>query len=225
MPGVVIYATGSPILVDLEESLARATITLRAGVRNRLGDCFLSDTRLSVAPESLTAELIALPFLVPLFTPANRLSAVTEARSYGFTTAFSLIDPTVIRPRTVEHGEGFYANAGCTLGAASRFGAFVFINRGATVGHHVQCGDYVSIGPGAVIAGGVALGQGALIGAGATVLPNAAIGANAVIGAGAVVTKDIPSGCMAIGNPARVVKTEIPGHNSLTQTRNGAIES
>jgi sugar O-acyltransferase (sialic acid O-acetyltransferase NeuD family) len=209
---VVIFATGSPIVVDLEESLQRAGITLRAGVRNREGECFLSDARLAVPVDQLTDELTRLPFLLPLFTPYNRQLAQREAQARGFREAFSLIDPTTPAPRSMQAGPGLYVNSGCTLGAASRFGAFVFLNRGVSVGHHANFGDFVSIGPGAVIAGQVTIGKGAVVGAGATVLPEIVIGENAVIGAGAVVTRNVPDGALVLGVPARVSKTGIGGY-------------
>jgi sugar O-acyltransferase (sialic acid O-acetyltransferase NeuD family) len=154
--------------------------------------------------------------MAPLFTPSHRQHAVREAQALGFTQAFSLIDPTVAAPRAIDHGPGFYVNSGCSLGAASSFGAFVFINRGVALGHHARCGAFVSIGPGAVIAGQVSIGKGSFIGAGATVLPKVIIGENAVIAAGAVVTRDVPDHCLVAGNPARVLKSGIAGYNGKT---------
>src|ERR1700738_5120269 len=65
MAGVVIYATGSPIVVDIEESLFRANIPVRAGVQNRPGASFLTDPGLVVALDGLIAELTRYPFVVP----------------------------------------------------------------------------------------------------------------------------------------------------------------
>ena len=206
MQGVVIFATGSPILVDVEESLRRAGITICAGVQNCPGDSFLSDSALVLAPDAVTEEVKKLPFLVPLFTPGNRQEAVHEAAQLGFTQPFSLIDSSVATPRAIRFGPGLYVNAGCSLGGASNFGDWVFINRGASIGHHARFGQFVSIGPGAVVAGQVCIGQGSLVGAGAIVLPKITIGENSVIAAGAVVTRDVPDLCVVAGNPARKVK-------------------
>jgi sugar O-acyltransferase (sialic acid O-acetyltransferase NeuD family) len=216
MHGVVIYATGSPIVVDLEESLFRAGIQLCAGVKNQPGDNFLSDSRLSIACDCVPDDVKQLPFIVALFTPGNRQHAVCEAELSGFSHPFSLIDPSVAAPRALRHEPGLYVNAGCSMGAASEFGAFVFINRGAAIGHHVKMARYVSIGPGAVIGGQVNIGKGALIGAGAVVLPKITIGENSVVGAGAVVTRDVGNHALVLGIPARVVKTGIPGYNGKT---------
>jgi sugar O-acyltransferase (sialic acid O-acetyltransferase NeuD family) len=210
MPGVVIYATGSPILPDIEESLHRVGATMRAAVRNHPGRSYLTDASLEIESAEIDAELLALPFLVPLFTPMHRKHAAEEARARGFTTPFSLIDSTVSIPRTIDFEPGLYIGVGATLGAASRFGAFTFINRGACVGHHVQTGDYVSIGPGVVIAGAVTIEDGALIGAGAVLMPQVTIGAHAVVGAGAVVTRDVVAGTVVVGNPARIIKNRPP---------------
>jgi sugar O-acyltransferase (sialic acid O-acetyltransferase NeuD family) len=201
---VVLFATGSPVLVEVEESLLRASVKIAAGVRNRNGFDYLSDPALLVGAASVGVALTALPFLIPLFTPANRQAAAGEAAALGFCCPFRLIDPTTIVPRALSIGAGGYVNAGCVLGAKSRFGAFVFINRGASIGHHATIGDFVSIGPGVVIAGQVTIGSGCMIGAGAIVLPGISIGGNATIGAGSIVTHDIPSECVATGNPARV---------------------
>jgi sugar O-acyltransferase (sialic acid O-acetyltransferase NeuD family) len=202
---IVLFATGSPVLVEVEESLFRAGVGIAAGIGNRSGADYVSDPDRRRTLDAIDASLTALPFLVPLFTPANRRAAAQEAAALGFTQPFTLVDPTVIVPRDLDLGSGGYINAGCVLGAKSRFGAFVFINRRTSIGHHAVIGDFVSIGPGVTIAGQVTVGAGAMIGAGATVLPGITIGAGAVIGAGSVVTRDVPPSCTAIGRPARSV--------------------
>src|ERR1700690_199711 len=133
MQRVVIFAVGSPILTDVEESLRRAGVSVCAGVRNRPGETFLSDLRLAIVPDALTDDMKALPYLVPLTTPGNRLEAVREARALGFRQAFNLVDPTAAVPHVIDFQGGFYVGTGCSLGAASSFGEFVFINRGASI--------------------------------------------------------------------------------------------
>jgi sugar O-acyltransferase (sialic acid O-acetyltransferase NeuD family) len=211
MDGIVIYGVGSPIVTDVEESLARAGITIAAAVRNFPGEVRLLDGAVTIEPAALTPRLLALPFLAPFFTPANRQKVVREAFGAGFRSGFALIDPTAPRSVSLKHGPGLFVNAGCTLGAASQFGEWVFINRGASIGHHARFGDFVSVGPGAVISGTVTLGRGCVIGAGAVVLPELSIGSNSVIGAGSVVTKDVPDNCLALGVPAKVIRTGIAG--------------
>ena len=211
--GVVIYATGSAILVDVEESLYRARVAVVAGVQNRAGPSYLSEATPLVGLEALSDDLKRHPYLVPLFTPAHRQEAAHEAEALGFTRPFSLIDASVAVPRAFEHAPGLYVNSGCSLGAASEFGAFVFVNRGSTIGHHVQLGSFVSIGPGVVIGGLVTIGSGAMVGTGSVVLPSVAIGQNAVVAAGAVVTRDVPDRTLVVGNPARVARRNIAGYN------------
>jgi sugar O-acyltransferase (sialic acid O-acetyltransferase NeuD family) len=211
MDTVVIYGVGSPIVADMQESLMRAGIAIGAAVHNMLCEIRLLEGVTPIAPAAMTPEVLALPFLAPFFTPANRQKAVREAFAAGFGSGYSLIDPTVPPSRSLVHGPGLYVNAGCTLGAASKFGEWVFINRGASVGHHARFGDFVSIGPGAVVSGSVTLGRGSVVGAGAVVLPELTIGSNSVIGAGSVVTKDVPDNCLAFGIPARIVRTGIAG--------------
>jgi len=211
MDRVVIYGVGSPIVADVQESLARAGVALATAVRNFPCEVRLLGTMTPIEPAELTAEMLALPFLAPFFTPANRQKVVREAWGAGFRSGFSLVDPTVPRSRSLAHGQGLYVNAGCTLGAASEFGEWVFINRGASIGHHARFGDFVSVGPGAVVSGSVTLGRGSVIGAGAVVLPELHIGSNCVLGAGSVVTKDVPDNCLVLGSPAKVIRTGIAG--------------
>lgn len=215
MESVVVYGIGSPVLVDLEESLFRAGISIAAGVRNYEGESFLAPEVKTLSPQTLTHDFTSLPFLIPLFTPGHRQRAAIEAESFGFARPYSLVDPTSATPRSLQIEPGTYINSGCSIGAQSRFGAFVFINRGVAIGHHADFGPFVSIGPGAVIAGGVKIGKGALVGAGAVVLPEIAIGENAVVGAGSVVTRDVPAHCLVVGNPAKIVKEGIAGHNGI----------
>ena len=211
MDRVVIYGVGSPIVVDVQESLLRAGIAIAAAVHNIECEARLLEGVTPIARAQLTPELLALPFLAPFFTPANRQTVVREAFVAGFRSGYSLIDPTVPRLRSLVHGPGLFVNAGCTLGAASHFGEWVFINRGASVGHHAHFGDLVSLGPGAVVSGSVTLGRGCVVGAGAVVLPELSIGSNSVVGAGSVVTRDVPDNCLVLGVPAKVTKTGIAG--------------
>ena len=205
LSGVVLYGVGSPVIVDVEESLWRSKVPLIAGIQNVANVSHLSDPTILVSLGDCREALFAQPFLVPLFTPQNRETAAVEAAKVGFRHAGRLIDPSVLVPRIFFAEDGIYVNSGCTLGSHTRFGAFVFVNRGCCIGHHVVLEAFVSVGPGAVIAGGVYVGRGALIGAGAVILPEIRIGRDAVIGAGAVVTKDVPEHATVLGNPARIV--------------------
>ncbi len=206
MDRVVIYGVGSPVVVDMQESLMRAGIAIAAAVCNLACDSRLLDGVVTVGPEALTTELLALSFVAPFFRPANRQKVAREAFATGFRSGYSLIDPTVPPSRSLVHGPGLYVNAGCTLGAASEFGEWVFINRGASVGHHARFEDYATVGPGAVVSGSVKLGRGSVVGAGAVVLPELSIGCNSVVGAGSVVTKDITVPGIYAGNPARLIR-------------------
>jgi sugar O-acyltransferase (sialic acid O-acetyltransferase NeuD family) len=213
---MVLYGIGSPVVVDVEASLLRARIPVTAAVRNVEGEPSTMGDHRIVGRSELGPDIVADPFLVPLFAPGHRQTAAAEAFASGFTVAFTLIDPTSVTPATLALGAGSYINAGCTIGAAGSFGEFTFVNRGASIGHHARFDRFVSLGPGAVLAGQVHVGKGSVIGAGAVVLPGVRIGANAVVGAGAVVTKDVPDHTLVLGNPARVVKTGIAGYHDLT---------
>jgi len=206
MSGIVIYAVGSPLVVDVEASFVRSGIEVAAAVRNVEGESFLLDRTKLIERAQVTDSLKQLPFLVPLFTPENRRRAVEEARRIGFKVPGTLVDPSVPKLHAVDGAPGLFINCGCSIGAASSFGEFVLINRGASIGHHAVLGRFVSIGPGAVLAGQVRVADGAMIGAGAVILPKVRIGNNAIVGAGSVVVKDVPENTVVVGNPARVVR-------------------
>jgi sugar O-acyltransferase (sialic acid O-acetyltransferase NeuD family) len=216
MDGVILFAIGSPIVADFEESLHRAGLALAAGIRNRPEPSYLSTEARVLSPEELDSDLLVLPFLIPLFTPGHRHQAAQEAADWGLRNPSTLIDHSVAIPRRLQIGAGSFINTGCALGSASTFGKFVFINRGANIGHHTSLGDFVSIGPGANVAGNVTVGTGSVVATGATILPSITIGANAVIGAGSVVTRDVPDGCLVMGNPARIIRRDVGGYKGFT---------
>jgi serine acetyltransferase len=212
--GVVIFGVGSSLVVDLEESLRRAGKPVAAAVANIPGEIYLLDRGPLVERDQVTPEVAALPYLVPMFTPANRHRAVLDAERLGFTSAFRLADPTAAVPSSLIAEPGLWVNTGATLGAASRFGRFVLISRAAGVGHHADLADFTSIGPGATVAGEVTMETGAAVGAGAVVLPQIRIGEHAMVGAGAVVTRDVPAGALVVGNPGRVVREGLAGFDA-----------
>ena len=214
MSEVVIFGVGSSLVVDLEEGLRRAGNSVGAAIANVPGDVHLLDRSALVDVADVSPEIVGLPFLVPLFTPASRHRAVLHAERVGFTRPHAFVDPSAVAPQSLEFEPGLWVNAGVTLGAASTYGPFVLINRGAGIGHHVRLGAFVSIGPGAVLAGHVEVGPGAVIGTGAVVLPQIAIGAHAIVAAGSVVTRDVPERSLVMGSPARVVRDDLEGFES-----------
>jgi len=208
----VLFGVGSPVVADVEETLARLRRPLAAAIRNVAGNVELSAAVAVHDAENFPQHLLSVPFLVPLFTPAFRCQAFNHARRLGFMTLATVLDPTSVLPSSLVCAEGVYVNAGCTIGARSRIGAFAFINRGASIGHHADLDAFVSIGPSAVLAGQVRIGRGSVVCAGAVVLPQVRIGANAVVSAGSVVTHDVADQTLVAGNPARVVRTNIAGY-------------
>ena len=207
---IVLYAAGSPLVADVEESCRRLGVTIAAAVRNVAGAHYLLDASLLREAEDIEPALLRVPCIVPLFTPSNRDQATREAAARGFTIAPALVDPTAIVAPSTVIGQGSYVNAGAVIGAAGRLGPHVIVNRSGSIGHHVEIEAMVSIGPAAVVAGQVRIGRGALLGAGAIILPKVEIGAGCVIGAGAVVTRNIPAGSLVRGNPAKIVRDGLP---------------
>jgi sugar O-acyltransferase (sialic acid O-acetyltransferase NeuD family) len=206
---LVLYAVGSRVVVDIEESARRAGFEIVAAVRNVPGEAFLLDRQRLVEPDAVPPSVFDVPFLVPLFNPQNRQRAASEAFAAGFVKPANLIDPTSIVPSSWTLGAGIYINSGCTVGAVSVLGDFVFVNRGASIGHHSELGRFVSIGPGAVVGGEVSVGAGTLVGAGAVLMPGITVGEHAIIGAGAVVTRDVPHHAMVANMPTRLVNRAI----------------
>ena len=211
---IVLYGIGSSIIADVAETCARLELPIAAWVKNTQGETHETAGQAVIRAEDVSAELTALEFMVPLFTPFHRRQAADDARQRGFTRPRTLVDPTAIVASSTTFGPGCYLNSAANVGAAGRIGRFVFINRGVSIGHHAVIADYVSIGPGAVLAGHVRLGRGAVIATGAIVLPETEIGENAVVAAGAVVTKSVPAHCLVMGNPARVTRSDIPGYKN-----------
>ena len=167
-----------------------------------------------VEADELDAELLGVPFTVPLTTPGHRYAATADAQSRGFTRPAVLVDPTAVVARSAALGQGAYVNARAIVAAGVRAGLSCSANRGASIGHHTTLGDYVSVGPGAVIGGTCRIGTGAFLGVGAIIAPEVVVGANAVVGAGAVVVEDVPDGAVVVGNPARTLR-QGPGHGGV----------
>jgi len=204
LTALLIFGAGGPLTVEVEESCARLGVRVAGVVRNRDGAAYTLDPERVVEVAALPAVLRDVPFICPLFTPANRRIAVAEAERIGLAAAPAVVDPTAVVARSTEIGAGSYVNAGCIVGAAGRLGRFVLVNRAAGLGHHIVVGDFASIGPGVTIAGQVEIGEGAMIGAGAVVGPAVRLGAHCVLAPGAAVRNDVPAGAIAGGNPARV---------------------
>jgi sugar O-acyltransferase (sialic acid O-acetyltransferase NeuD family) len=206
---IILFAIGSALVVDYEESCARLGIKIVAGVKNRPCEDYLLKCQSVLRPEDIDGSFAEVPFVCPLFTPANRWVASREALALGLSPAAALVDPTSIVASSVELGAGTYVNAAATIGACGRIGAHVVINRSASLGHHSAIEDFVSIGPGATLAGEVRVGRGTLIGTGSLVLPKMRIGAGSIVAAGSIVSKDVEDRVVVAGNPARVVKRDL----------------
>ena len=210
---MIVFGVRSPLVVEIEETLARLSRepvalvsingTPRALDRRRLVD--LAD----FSPEA------GAPFIAVAFAPARRAELVAQARALGLKLAPALVDPTAILPRSIRIGEGTFINAGVVIGGLSMIGEGVLVNRAASLGHHCVLGDYVSVGPGATLAGNIHVGANTVIGAGAVIQPDVRIGANAVIAAGSVVRKPVEDGALVVGNPAEA-KPFRPRRSSLS---------
>ncbi len=203
---IVLYGSGSPLLVEYEEICKLNGIVI-AGIIDNLS--------LAIKHSVINTPLISLAkihqldsnlFVCPLFTPFNRFQATTEAISLGFIPLDMLTTTSNLLPSDFTNGKGCFINRGVICGAASSIGNHVLINRGANLGHHLMAEDFVSIGPGVVTGGNVTVKRGAQIGTGAVILPTITIGRHAIVGAGSVVTKDVADHAVMVGNPARKIR-------------------
>ena len=217
---LVLFAVSSPYAAEAVETAARSGWEIAACVRNVDGPPIPPEVSDVVEADELDADLLTVPFAVPLTTPGHRYAATADARSRGFTRQAILVDPTAVVAASATLGEGAYVNARAIVGAGVQAGRSCSANRGASIGHHNILGDYVSVGPGAVTGGACRIGTGAFLGVGATLAPEVAVGANAVVGAGAVVVEDVPDGAVVVGNPARALRHG-PGHGGVSVPADG----
>jgi hypothetical protein len=208
---LVLFGTGSSLLVDYVATCRRLGLTLAGGIVNRDGPSYLPADVEAVQATEVPDALLTTPCLCPLFTPANRRVAVQEASRLGFQFPSSLIDPTAVIADDFETGGGCFLNAGVIVGACTSLGAHVIVNRAASIGHHGRIGDFASLGPGAILTGHVTLGAGAMIGAGAIILPGLTIGENAIVGAGSIVSRDVPAEGKVMGVAARLMQSGAVG--------------
>lgn len=207
MSSIILYGAGSPILGDVEDTCRRLGRPIEAVVQNIAEAGPREPGRRIIRPDELTGMRLKLCFAIPLFGPANREFAWSEAMGLGARLFEPILDPTAIPPSRLTVEEGVYVNCGAVIGSHARLGRFSFINRAAIVGHHVELEEFVSVGPGANIGSLVRIGRGAVIGTGAIVASGVQIGAGAIVGVGAVVLRDVPPGATVLGNPARIAKT------------------
>ncbi|KUG23098.1 hypothetical protein ASZ90_007131 [hydrocarbon metagenome] len=204
---IILYASGSNIIVDFEEVCLKNNITISAIINNQKGSPSYATFQEKVTDISQISSIdLSIPFLCPLFTPCNRFVAVTEALNLGLQPYQILSDRNNDLPYNFKHGEGCFINKRVVIGSQSKIENFVFINRSASLGHHLYLDNFVSIGPGVITGGNVTIERGSLIGTGAVILPEVKIGKHAIVGAGSVVTKDVNDYSVVVGNPAKKIK-------------------
>src|SRR5262245_53935118 len=139
---IVVYGVGSPIIADVAETCLRLRLPVAAWVRNIEGESFAPPDATVADAADLGRDIVAHPFLVALFTPGHRRSAVDDAKRRGFTESTTVIDPTAVIASTATIAPGGYVNTLANVAAMARIGAHAFINRGASIAHHVDCADF-----------------------------------------------------------------------------------
>ena len=216
---LVLVGVKSPLVVEYEETLCRAGISLLAGVS--LGDIVrMLDRSKTMDLDTAKRAHQGQPFLPCAFASTNRIHLHQCGIGAGLTLARTLVDPTAVVASSTRVRVGGFINAGAVIGASTFIGECAVINRVASVGHHSILGDFVSIGPGATLASNIRVGDGATIGAGAVILPGVSIGAGSVVSAGSVVRRDVPDDTVVAGNPARETRLAA----ARTKTRHNTQE-
>lgn len=205
MPGksLILFACGSALIADFEELCLKNNVYIHM-IINNMESVFGYKNAVPVSQCDFSGYMP--PFLVPLFTPHNRYTAVQEALAYGLQPFDLLSDRNNDLPEIFSSGIGCFINKGVVIGAGSRISNYVTINRTASLGHHILLDDFVSIAPGVVTGGNVTINRGAMIGTGAVILPGVTIGEHVVVGGGSVVTRDVSSHNVVVGNPAKAIK-------------------
>jgi sugar O-acyltransferase (sialic acid O-acetyltransferase NeuD family) len=202
---IVLFGAGSPICADVVETCRRNGLRIAAAIRNVPGETYAGPGVAVLEADAIPADISSLPFVLPLFDPRNRRTALAASIELGFREPARLVDCRAIIASDCVVEPGAYVNAGCIVASGSTLRRFAFCNRGANIGHHCRIGAFVSIGPGAVLSGSIAVGDDSLIGAGSIILPKVRIGSGVLIAPGAVVSRDVPDGSFVAGNPARVL--------------------
>mgnify|MGYP001794411929 CR=1 FL=1 len=200
MDGHYLIGTRSPIVGDMEETIARTERTL-VGLISVTGPSRAINSHKLIALDDLGMSAKGYPYLACAFSPKRRAELAALANSAGLIPANALIDPSSSVAQSARLGNGVYINAMVSIGANAFLGDFVFVNRSSSIGHHCLIGDYVSIAPGAVLAGNSRVGAHSVIGVGAVVFPDVNIGEKCIISGGSVVRKHVPDGTLVSGNP------------------------
>ncbi len=117
----------------------------------------------------------------------------------------TLIDPSVIRAREVEVGDGTYVGAGTILSPNAKIGSHVIINLHCTIGHDSTLADYAHICPGSRLSGNTILKEGAFVASNSVTKQNIVMEEYSVLGASSFLVRNLPARCTALGNPARVI--------------------
>lgn len=213
---MIVFGIRSPLIVEVEETLARLGIAITAAVSVNDVPRMLDRSKIVELKDFKPAA--GQRFIAVAFSPERRDKLIEQGRALGMELAEPLIDPTAIVAASARIGDGTFINAGAIIGGASVIGEGVLINRAASLGHHTLLRNRVSIGPGATLAGAIHVGDKSVIGAGATVLPSLRIGGNVIVSGGSVVRKHVPDNSLVVGNPA-VAKPFKPRASSLAMSR------
>ena len=135
-----------------------------------------------------------------------RERVVAKLKKYPYVHFATLIDPSVIKSKRVEIGEGTVICAGTIITVDVKIGNHVIINLDCTIEHDDIIEDYVTIYPSVNVSGNVTIEKGVELGVGTQIIQGKKIETGTIVGAGAVVIRDLPADCTAVGCPAKPIK-------------------
>lgn len=135
-----------------------------------------------------------------------RKQIIEKIEQYSNVKFATLVDPSVLKSKSVQIGEGSIICAGTIITVDISIGKHVIVNLDCTVGHDAKISDFVTIYPSVNVSGNVKIEECVEVGTSTQIIQGKKIGKYTILGAGATVVKDIPEKCTAVGTPAKPIK-------------------
>ena len=135
-----------------------------------------------------------------------RKQIIEKLEQYSNVKFATLVDPSVIKSKSVHIGEGTILCAGTIATVNISIGEHVIVNLDCTIGHDTSIDDFVTIYPSVNVSGNVKIEKCVEVGTGTQIIQGKNIVCHTIIGAGAVVVKNIEESGTYVGSPAKKIK-------------------